>query len=66
MHVVLHWTKEGSSTKSICSMKLGFFAYLLYPCVAIGMLAKDDFICGGCSALLPISIEVVKCPPEII
>lgn len=30
------------------------------------MLAKDDFICGGCSALLPISIKVAECPPGII
>lgn len=30
------------------------------------MLAKDNFICEGCSAILPISIKVVRCLPGII
>lgn len=30
------------------------------------MLAKDDFICGDCSALLPISVKMVRYPPRII
>lgn len=30
------------------------------------MLAKDYFICGGCSVLLPVSIKAAECPPGII
>lgn len=30
------------------------------------MLAEDDFICEGCSAILPISIKLVRCLPGII
>lgn len=30
------------------------------------MLAKEDFICGDFSALLPVSIKVVKYPLGII